>query len=352
MSEYIKVLLIEDNPADSDLIEDILSGVEDQVFEFVTAGRLSVALELLADRGIDIILCDLSLPDSHGLETFLAVRDKARNQPIIVLSGLSDETVALKAVRQGAQDYLVKGRVGSNLLVRSIRYAIERNRMLVELDGFAHTVSHDLKGPLTSIRIASETLERVLENPEDARDKVTELLRIMTSNVDKSSRLIADLLILAESGQRPTELQDVYILDTVQTVLADLGGELSKKGVAVELGEDLGTVRANPTHIYQVFLNLIANAIKHNDSERPLIVVSCGGRDKHGRNLYRVRDNGSGIAADVIGTIFVPFIKGEAGGTGIGLSIVEKIVKLYGGWIRAANDEGACFDFALADYPE
>ena len=93
MSEYIKVLLIEDNPADSDLIEDILSGVEDQVFEFVTAGRLSVALELLADRGIDIILCDLSLPDSHCLETFLAVRDKARNQPIIVLSGLSDETV-------------------------------------------------------------------------------------------------------------------------------------------------------------------------------------------------------------------------------------------------------------------
>ena len=354
MSEHIKVLLIEDNPADSDLIKDMLSDVEDQEFDIVTATRLSTALEFLAERGIDIVLCDLSLPDSQGLETFFAVRDKARNKPIIVLSGLSDETVALKAVQEGAQDYLVKGMVDSNLLVRAIRYAIERNRMLVELDGFAHMVSHDLKGPLTSIRISSETIEKMLTTPDDpaAQANVTELLRIMTSNVDKASTLIADLLSLAEAGRTPTELQEVDVGESVQAVLSDLGGNLAERGVTVEVAEDLGSVRANPTHVYQVFLNLTTNAVKHNDSDEPVIEITCAGRDEYGRSLYRVKDNGSGLAADVIGTIFLPFTKGETGGTGIGLSIVEKIVKLYGGWIRASNDEGACFDFALADYPE
>jgi len=352
MSEHIKILLIEDNPADSDLIEDMLSDVDEQQFEIVTATLLSSALELLAEKDIDIVLCDLSLPDSQGLETFFAVRDKARKKPIIVLSGLSDETVALKAVQEGAQDYLVKGMVDANLLVRAIRYAIERNRMLVEIDGFAHTVSHDLKGPLTAIKVSSETIEKILRLPEDAtlRDNLEKLLQIMTNNVDKASALIADLLKLAEAGQTPTELQDVDIREIVDAVLADLAGDLSDAGVKVEVGEGLGTVGANPTHIYQVFLNLVSNAIKHNDNPSPVIEITSGGLDEYERHLYRVRDNGPGIAVDVIGTIFVPFTKGESGGTGIGLSIVEKIVKVYGGWIQATNDGGACFDFALADY--
>jgi len=122
------VLLIEDSPADAGLIREMLSEVGDPTFELDHADRLAKGLERLSAGGIDVVLLDLSLPDSEGLTTLFRVRDQAPRVPIVVLTGLRDVSRAAKAAEEGAQDYLIKGKVDSSTLGRSIRYAIQRTR--------------------------------------------------------------------------------------------------------------------------------------------------------------------------------------------------------------------------------
>src|SRR5213594_1071307 len=117
----VKVLLIEDNPGDARLIQIMLEDAADDLFEIVQVERLSAAFERLAAGGIGVVLSDLSLPDSHGLDTFAQLHARAPQVPIIVLSGLNDTTVAVQAVHEGAQDYLIKGEVDGQLLVRAMR---------------------------------------------------------------------------------------------------------------------------------------------------------------------------------------------------------------------------------------
>jgi len=131
--EKNRVLLIEDNPGDARLIRELLSAEEGASFFLEHADRLSTGLARLAQGNIDVILLDLSLPDSHGLEGLNKICAQVPKVPVVVLSGLSDEAVAINAVQEGAQDYLVKGSVDSALLVRSLRYAIERQHLRVAL---------------------------------------------------------------------------------------------------------------------------------------------------------------------------------------------------------------------------
>jgi PAS domain S-box-containing protein len=126
--ENIKVLLVEDNPGDVFLLQEFLKEVTTVVVDLMPVERLSEALNYLANEIFDVILLDLSLPDSRGLETFVIAHHQAKATPIIVLTGLNDETLAIRAMQEGAQDYLVKGQVTGDLLVRSMRYAIERQR--------------------------------------------------------------------------------------------------------------------------------------------------------------------------------------------------------------------------------
>lgn len=126
--QEISVLLIEDNPGDARLIQEYLSESLSTRFIVEHSDSLSQGFDSLHRKMMDIILLDLSLPDSHGFDTLKAVRSRSPDIPIVILTGLGDERVAVEAVKQGAQDYLVKGEVDSNLLVRSLRYAIERKK--------------------------------------------------------------------------------------------------------------------------------------------------------------------------------------------------------------------------------
>jgi two-component system, NarL family, sensor histidine kinase UhpB len=123
----IKVLLIEDNPGDALFIREMLKEVKVTKFKVKHAEKLSEGLKYLHDDVFDIILLDLALPDSRGIETFHITNEHAPELPIIILTGLSDEEFAINAVAEGAQDYLVKAEVDSRLLDRSMKYAIERN---------------------------------------------------------------------------------------------------------------------------------------------------------------------------------------------------------------------------------
>ena len=231
----------------------------------------------------------------------------------------------------------------------------ELKRINAELDGFAHAVSHDLRGPITTIMGANLVLQSVLQKREESKDNqfetdIQELLEIIDAGVNKAETLIADILALAEAGQVPEEVSDVDVSEVVEMILRERNDDIKGRGITVEVEDGLGSVRANPTHIYQVFANLIGNAIKHNDNENPVLEVSYLGDDENGLHRYLVRDNGSGVRPEDLDEIFVPFFKGKTGETGIGLSTVEKIVKVYHGEIRAYVDNGSCFEFTLRDY--
>jgi phosphoserine phosphatase RsbU/P len=133
----IRALLIEDNPGDARLIELMLAEADGESFEVRHVLRLEEGLAELGTGAVDIVLSDLSVPDSNGLDTFLRLHARAPHVPIIVLSGLNDTTVALNAVHRGAQDYLIKGEVNGQLLARAMRYAIERKRMSEQLHRYA-----------------------------------------------------------------------------------------------------------------------------------------------------------------------------------------------------------------------
>ena len=143
----IRILLVEDNPLDSRLLRELLKEVTTAEFDLHLAGRVQEAIARLSAESFDIVLTDLSLPDSHGLEAFRAVHAAAPNVPVVVLSGVDDETLAIGAVREGAQDYLVKGRLDAHMLRRSMSYAIERSRaeeQLITSEAFYHSLVEHL----------------------------------------------------------------------------------------------------------------------------------------------------------------------------------------------------------------
>lgn len=124
----INVLLIEDNPGDARLLRELLQETGSSQFELVHADRFSEALTWLSQRRFDVVLLDLSLPDAHGLDTISRLGSQAEGTPIVILTGLNDEEIAIRALQQGAQDYLVKGHADGQLLARALRYSIQRHK--------------------------------------------------------------------------------------------------------------------------------------------------------------------------------------------------------------------------------
>jgi len=125
----LNILLIEDSPSDALLIQEYLAQAREPRFVVEHHTRLSAGLTRLGAGGIDALILDLSLPDSEGVQTVLQARGQAPEVPTVVLTGIDDEAVAIQAVQEGAQDYLVKSRIDTGAMVRSIRYAIQRHRI-------------------------------------------------------------------------------------------------------------------------------------------------------------------------------------------------------------------------------
>ena len=162
----INVLLVEDNPEDVQVIQAVLSDSEGTDFRVSYADWLSTGLKTLAQGGIDVVLLDLGLPDSKGLETLAKVREQAVGVAIVVLTASDDERLASQALQQGAQDYLVKGymQVYPNLLQRSMRYAIERKRSEVTLKQ-GQATSSDQAATLAQLKQEVNALLKQLGKP-------------------------------------------------------------------------------------------------------------------------------------------------------------------------------------------
>jgi two-component system, cell cycle response regulator len=165
----IQVLLVEDDPADASLLQEIFNQARTGSFALTTRSRLSDALQVASESSFDVVLLDLTLPDSVGLETVTTAVEHMRESPIVVLTGQDDEIVAMDAVRLGAQDCVVKGDAGYGVLTRSLRYAIERKHAERQL---AYMATHDQLTGLTNRALFIHTLEHALgragREPESA----------------------------------------------------------------------------------------------------------------------------------------------------------------------------------------
>lgn len=263
-----------------------------------------------------------------------------------------DEVGTLAHAFDRMTDDLVSEREGLERKVEDRTAELARSNL--ELDGYARTVSHDLRGPLASIELAASMLTEMLrdEHGQDAREQMSGVLEQLRKSTDRSFSLVNDLLALAEAGQRPVAVEKVDVDDVVMQVLLERAQVIEARGARVVVDDGLGTIVASPTHIYQLFSNLITNAIKHNDSPKPVVEVRRLEPVEGGGLHYQVADNGPGIPEGDFARIFEPFFKGKSGETGVGLATVQKIIELYGGTVSAYNEDkgGACFEFVLHDH--
>lgn len=222
-----------------------------------------------------------------------------------------------------------------------------------ELEGYAHTVSHDLKGPLSATSLSLDLLQDTIEKVKDPilSSELKELTESMRANNNRSYQLVENLLSLAKAGQEPKNIISIEIKEVVDEVLREKKKELDHNRIEVRTENEYGHIHANPVQIYAIFSNIIGNSIKHNRNSKPVTEISYLGYDQRKGHTYLIKDNGDGINPEDLENIFQPFFKGtESNGTGIGLSTAQRIAEVYGGTISAYNDNGACFEITLKDY--
>jgi signal transduction histidine kinase len=362
----LRILLVEDNPGDADLVRDALSDARNLRVRLTHCSTLAPALELLKQENQDVVLLDLSLPDSTGLCTVLRVREAQPRAPIVVLTGLDDDALAVETVRHGVQDYLVKGQINSILLERAIRYAIERERTEVELvkknaelqalneekNNFVGMAAHDLRNPLAVILIYSEFLLDGCVGtltPEETRVVAT-----MKNTIKFMLRLIDDLLDVSkiESGKVKLDLAPVNLKELVSENVALNRVLAERKGIQVKLEcpYDIPPMQLDAPKIEQVLNNLITNAVKFSDSGTIAVVeLACN----NGNVRLAVRDQGPGIPAEERGRLFEPFsrtnVKPTSGekSTGLGLFIARRIIEAHRGKIEVESEIGKGTTFTV-----
>lgn len=345
--------------------------VGDLSFALESAGTLAQALKLMSAGPYDAVLLDLHLPDSAGLETVRAARGKAGDTPIVVLTGFEDEALALSAIANGAQDYLIKDRLDAAILRRALRFAIERGARLRELreleglraeirerrkadvfkDRLLAAVSHELRSPLTVAQTAVTSLSEGRAGIL-AKDQA-ELAQIAHRNLERLNRLILNVLDYSrlESGRAATVVRRVDARRLIGELTGDWARTLTRLLVVnVDVPKDLPHVRTDADLLAQVLFNLLDNAARHAAGAIRLIARQDG-------RVVRltVEDDGPGVPPEREEEIFEPFMQGKRAsgpgykGTGLGLAICRQIAGQLGGriWLDQSAERGARFHFEL-----
>ena len=359
-TKIINILMVDDDPVDSRLVKQILKR-SSQTTEFMTetAESLANGLDYLKRHSFDLVLLDLNLPDSQGLETVQKTHVVNPDIPIVVLTGLDDEQIGLDAIRKGAEDYLTKGDSLKYTLVRAIRYAIERKqsrKFLEQAEAKSHfvsTVSHELRTPLTCMKESvAILLDRIVGEVNNDQKK---FLNILKRNIDRLTRLINNVLDFQkiEADKMKFDMQENDINEVVGEIKETMISLANRKGLNLltRLDDTLPKVDFDRDKIIQVLTNLVNNAIKFTDKGD--ITISTAKIDNTVR--VSVQDTGCGIKKEDMSKLFHEFEQllnlneRTTGGTGLGLAICRKIIEEHGEkiWAVSESGKGTTFNFLL-----
>jgi signal transduction histidine kinase len=364
----LQVLLVEDNAGDVRLLHEMFSKEKADSFELTHFLRMSDAVIHLAKGGVDIVLLDMGLPDGHGLDTVRRAHAAAPGVPLIVLTGLDDESLAAEAMKEGAQDYLIKGQIENRALPRALRHAIERHRMQTEADlirthqmqfkdEFLSHVSHELRSPLTAIYQFVTILLDGLAGKLNLEQH--EYLEIVLRNIRQLQSMIDDLLEVTrvQASKLTIELQCTSVSDAIAYAVDTLQGAAIAKGITLSsgIGGPLPAVNADPTRLRQILIILVDNAIKFTLSGGAVEVHAREFKKDPGLLLVEVSDTGCGISPEMTERIFEHLYQitdsSEAGrkGLGLGLHISKELVTRQGGeiWVSSEPQKGSHFFFTV-----
>jgi signal transduction histidine kinase len=382
-SAAVRILLVEDSPSDAVLLQESLTQNALGEFKFTHVETLTEAVELLRAIPFDVLLLDLSLPDSRGQDTLLRARSAAPRLPIVVLTSVEDEAVGLEAVRRGIQDYLIKGQAYGRQTARSIRYAIERKRAEEALKQAESDLQRErdrlearvqertaelsqtnqvLQAEIIQRQKAEEAHKQVLRRLSEAQE--TERGRISRELHDQLGQELTALKLglqilrkqgpftagVQESISKQEALADRLMRDIHRlawelrpSALDDLGLELALRrytlawsensGVVVDFHADGGGAGRLPleleTTLYRVAQEALTNITRHARAERVSVLLER----RSGCVSLIVEDDGQGFNADKV--VQEPEESGK-----LGLLGMQERVKLVGGTFEIESTEG------------
>jgi C4-dicarboxylate-specific signal transduction histidine kinase len=371
-TDATRILLVEDSAADAAWMRHTLSATNYGPFTLAHAQRLDAALGQLEGKQFDVVLLDLGLPDSQGMETLEKMRRKVRELPVVVLTGLDDEALAVRALQEGAQDYLVKGEAVGSIMARAIRYAIERKRAqdaiqsreaelahmsrVSAMGQMASGLAHELNQPLSAIlNYASVCLDQV-QSGNPGVPVVVNALQELMDETRRAGVIISRLRSFLRKKQPQRTPVDINAL--VEESLNILDFELRHQGMRprLKLAAGLTKVLADPVQIEQVLVNLIYNALEAMDSQTDLERKELSLHTRMARRADTVEvcvaDNGPGVPPEIMERLFEPFFTTKQQGLGMGLNISRSIVEGHGGQLNASANAGGgmrfCFTLPVA----
>ncbi|MCA9150081.1 MAG: response regulator [Planctomycetales bacterium] len=377
----MKILIIEDHPGDLELVcRRIASVLPDAIVECDI--RLQAALNRENIQDFDTILTDLSLPDSQGVAAVKRLKVAAPDVPLIVLTALADDKMALEAIEEGAQDYVNKGDLRADVIGRAIRYAVYRQRGITENERlvrhlqeskalleqknnhlqnlcdtaqkFVDNVSHEFRTPLTVIMDYTNLLRDGLVG--GVTEEQQRILAIIDDRACDLNNMVDDMLDVSklEAGMLRVWRREVTVDEVIRHVLPSLKRKAIVRGVELvcDVPNDLPTLYCDDEKMGRVLINLVVNAIKFSQPPGP-VTIAAELLDSEVK--ISVTDNGPGIPRDKQQELFERFtqartgMKQETKGFGLGLSIAKELVDLNLGVISVASEEGhgSCFSFTV-----
>ncbi|MEM9924331.1 MAG: ATP-binding protein [Cyanobacteria bacterium P01_D01_bin.50] len=382
-ADSVHILLIEDNLAEARLLQEFLKEASFNEFSLVHVKRLSEALDTIgndicAPCLYDIILLDLTLPDSQGLQSLKPLMAHAPCLPIVVLTNTNDEQLAIEAVRKGAQDYLVKRQINPQLLVRSLRYAIERKQTLETLRAlnqslknrveertaelvkarevnqfkseFVSILSHDIRNPLNAILLAAGLLKS--SDDKLTPDKKVAHYQMIRSAIKNMSLLLdeASFIGKADSGKLNCELIEIDLVAFCHVIVEEIQLTATQNNIDIvfNIQGDRINILSDEKLLHHILTNLLGNAVKYSISNSTIIFDLIF---QSKAIILRIQDSGIGIPVQEQKQLFEPFHRasnvGYISGTGLGLAIVKKCVEAHGGEITVQSQEGIGSTFTV-----
>lgn len=358
--QNFKVVVIDDSRADHALYRRFLNRDPDHSYDVHWAPDGLSGIALVEQERPDCVLLDYRMPDVTGLEFLSRLRDQLKIQsvPIVMLTDSVDESLIVKALQHGAQDYLNKTGLTAENLHRAIHNAIEKVLVFRKMedalqarDEFLSIASHEFKTPLTTLTLQMQQgamLLKSLETFDPRRDQLLKLLTRASAQLVRLGKLVETLLDVSRirAGTLEYDGEQVDLSEMVRGVIERLSEQLIEGGCRLEFrsnGEVIGSF--DRFRLEQVIVNLVSNAIKYA-SGKPVLVEVCS---EANWGVVRVRDSGMGISEDQQAKIFDRFDRGMApkgtSGLGLGLYIAKKIVDLHAGTLTVTSElgEGATF---------